>query len=38
MVLKDLSFCHPSALKSALPFSTFTTLAFTMSLPQVHLP
>ena len=37
MVLKDLSFCHPSALKSAFPFSTFTTLAFTISLPQVHL-
>jgi hypothetical protein len=38
MVLKDLSFCHPSALKSAFPFSTFTTFAFTMSLPQGLLP
>ena len=35
---KALSFAHPEACRYALPSSTLVTLAFTISLPQVHLP
>jgi hypothetical protein len=38
VVLKGLGFSQPSANSKTLPFSTFTTLAFTISLPQAHLP
>jgi hypothetical protein len=38
VVLNERAFFHESAFNITRPFSTFITFAFTISLPQVHLP